>query len=529
MRRPLFLYGFMASGKSTVARLVAERTGRPWLDLDALIEQDAGVSVAEIFRTRGEAAFRALERERLLSLLADRRASDAPAPVIALGGGALLGREVRLQALDEAVVVTLETSAREALARSASAERPLLAGSDPLARIEALLEARRHVYAEAHARIPTDGVEPDQVAERVIAVWQRDGVAVAAEQRSYTVEIATSGLTERLSELVSGAPLALLVSDSNVYPLHGEPVLAALARGARRVSSLVLPAGEEHKTLAAPARIWDHALAAEADRKTVFVALGGGVVSDITGFAAASWMRGVGWIGLPTTLLSMVDASVGGKTGVDLATAKNAVGAFWQPSAVLSDVSLASTEPLRGYVSGLAEVVKTALIGDPELFSLLEREADAVNRRDPALVEEMVRRCVRVKARIVGLDDRESGLRATLNLGHTLGHALEAQGNYSALTHGEAVALGLVAALGIGERLGLTPAGLRERSVALLARLQLPTDLASQPLAAASRLIGQDKKRAGARLKFVVARSVGRVETVELPLDELQQLAAALV
>lgn len=529
MRRPLLINGFMASGKSTVARLVAERTGRPWLDLDAQIEEQAGLEISEIFRTRGEAEFRALERERLRSLLAELREARAPAPVVALGGGALLRRDVRLQALDETVVVTLETSATELLARSSAGARPLLAGPDPLERIEALLEARRQAYAEAHARIPTDGLDATQVAERVITAWQRDAVAVATDQRSYAVEIATSGLTERLVELVKGVPLALLVSDSNVFPLHGEPVLAALARGARRVTSLVLPAGEEHKTLAAPSRIWDHALAAEADRKTVFIALGGGVVSDITGFAAAAWMRGVAWIGIPTTLLSMVDASVGGKTGVDLATAKNAVGAFWQPSAVLSDASLSATEPARGYVSALSEVVKTALIGDPALFELLEREVAAVNRREPALVEEMVRRCVRVKARIVGLDQRESGLRATLNLGHTLGHALEAQGNYSALTHGEAVALGLVAALGIGERLGLTPGPLRARTLQLLSALKLPTDLSTQPLATASRLIGQDKKRAGARLKFVVARALGQVETVELPLDQLQGLAASLV
>ncbi|HMJ14209.1 MAG TPA: 3-dehydroquinate synthase [Polyangiaceae bacterium] len=528
MRRPLLLNGFMATGKSTVARLVAERAGHPWLDLDAEIERSAGVSIATLFRDRGEAAFRALERERLLSILAQAR-GQVPPPVVALGGGALLRGDVRLQALDETVVVTLEASAPQLLARSAGAERPLLSGPNPLERIEELLEARRPIYAEAHARISTDGLDAASVAERVISVWQRDAIAVAAEQRSYAVEIARTGLCERLGELVRGAPLAVLVSDSNVFPLHGAPVVAALGRSSARVETIVLPAGEEHKTLAAPTSIWNRALEVEADRKTVFVALGGGVASDITGFAAAAWMRGAAWIGMPTTLLAMVDASVGGKTGVDLGTAKNAVGAFWPPSAVLCDVGLSSTEPARGFTSGLSEVVKTALIGDVELFELLEREAAAVRRREPELVAEMVRRCVRVKARIVGLDERESGVRATLNLGHTLGHALEAQGNYSALTHGEAVSLGLVAALGIGERLGLTPAALRERSLALLQALGLPSDLSNQPLGAASRLIGQDKKRAGSRLKFVVVRAVGHVETVDLPLDDLRQLARALV
>jgi shikimate kinase/3-dehydroquinate synthase len=253
------------------------------------------------------------------------------------------------------------------------------------------------------------------------------------------------------------------------------------------------------------------------------------VITDITGFAAAGWMRGVRWVGIPTTLLAMVDASVGGKTGVDLATAKNAVGAFWQPAAVLCDVELEATEPIRGYRSALAEVVKTALIGDPALFQLLEEQTTEVSARDPELVTHLVRRSVRVKARVVGLDERESGLRATLNLGHTIGHALEAQGNYTSLTHGEAVSLGLVAALHIGEKLRLTPRDLRERTIRLLERFGLPVDLAAQPLSDAIQLVGQDKKRAGARLKFVVARAVGDVHTVDLALDELRSLARELL
>jgi shikimate kinase/3-dehydroquinate synthase len=239
-------------------------------------------------------------------------------------------------------------------------------------------------------------------------------------------------------------------------------------------------------------------------------------------------MRGVRWVALPTTLLAMVDASVGGKTGVDLHTAKNAVGAFWQPSAVLCDVATLATEPERGYRSALAEVIKTALIGDPELYGVLEREASAVQRRDRDLVAEMVRRCIRVKARIVSFDERESGVRATLNLGHTVGHALESQGDYTRLTHGEAVSLGLVAALRIGERLGATPAELSRRTVELLRALGLPTALEKQDLSAAAELIGHDKKRAGSRLKFIVARDIGRVDLLEIGLAELRDHTRAL-
>jgi shikimate kinase/3-dehydroquinate synthase len=289
-----------------------------------------------------------------------------------------------------------------------------------------------------------------------------------------------------------------------------------------------LQPGEAHKNIASIERIWRAALEGGADRKATFVALGGGVVTDMTGFAASTWMRGVRWVGIPTTLLAMVDASVGGKTGVDLASAKNAVGAFWQPSAVLCDVIYLNTEAARGFTSGLAEVVKTALIGDPGLFELLEDNAERIAARDGELTAELVRRSIRVKARIVSFDQRETGLRAVLNLGHTVGHALEAQAGYTALSHGEAVSLGLVAALRLGEALGQTPSELSERTISLLRRLGLPASLTGQPLAEAAGLLGHDKKRAGSSVKFVFAHAVGQVKTQRIALDELRTRVLAL-
>jgi shikimate kinase/3-dehydroquinate synthase len=239
-------------------------------------------------------------------------------------------------------------------------------------------------------------------------------------------------------------------------------------------------------------------------------------------------MRVVRWIGIPTTLLAMVDASVGGKTGVDLESAKNAVGAFWQPKAVMCDVHYLSTEAKRGFVSALAEVVKTALVGDPELFELLENNAASIAAQDLELTAEIVRRSVRVKARIVSYDERESGLRAVLNLGHTVGHALEAQAGYTALTHGEAVSLGLVAALRLGEAMGQTPRDLTLRTLQLLERLGLPFSLRGQQLEAAAALIAHDKKRAGSAVRFVMARGLGRVETLPIQLADLRAQVLAL-
>jgi shikimate kinase/3-dehydroquinate synthase len=265
---------------------------------------------------------------------------------------------------------------------------------------------------------------------------------------------------------------------------------------------------------------------AGADRDAVVVGHGGGVVTDMAGFAAAVLLRGVRWVALPTTLLAMVDASVGGKTGVDLGPAKNAVGAFHQPSAVVVDTAHVATESARAYAGGLAEVVKSAAIGDAALFEALEAGADAVRAREPAMVEELVYRSVAVKAAVVARDEREAGDRALLNFGHTVGHALEAEGGFTRLTHGEAVALGMVAALRIGTALGVTDAGLAERVTALLARLGLPTDLDAQPLGAALPFVGLDKKRRGGAIRFVLLRRLGEACLHALAPDALAPLLA---
>ncbi|HWZ90771.1 MAG TPA: 3-dehydroquinate synthase, partial [Polyangiaceae bacterium] len=446
MRRPLIVNGFMATGKSTVGELVARAAQRPFIDLDRVIEAEAGASVENLFATRGESSFRSLERTCLLRILREAEGTTQ-APVISVGGGALLRRDLRLKVLDECVVVTLEGAPAQLVRRAlAQGARPLLAGPDPAARVTELLDLRASAYAEAHARISSDAA-PEEVAATVRDVWQRDELAVAVGHASYAVQIGRGIAHARSAVQLKQSPVCVLVSDRTVASLHGYAMESALRQTGAQLIRVDLQPGEEHKNVQSVESIWRAALAGAADRQATFVGFGGGVVTDMTGFAASTYMRGVRWVCVPTTLLAMVDASVGGKTGVDLESAKNAVGAFWQPSAVLCDVDLLRTESQRGFVSGLAEVVKTALIGDPELFALLEQNPEQVAERDPELCMELVRRSIRVKARIVSFDEREGGLRAVLNLGHTVGHALEAQAGYTALTHGEAVSLGLVAAL----------------------------------------------------------------------------------
>lgn len=524
MARPLLLTGFMATGKSTLGQELAQRSGRRFVDLDRSIEAQAGKPVAQIFSEQGEAHFRAMERQALTALL-----SATDAPVVALGGGALLQRELRLQALEQGVVIALHAKPETLAQRiaGAGATRPLAALGDR-DQLEILLAQREAGYAEAHAHLHTDSATTSDLAARAAAIWQREPIAVAAGVNSYAVDVAIGTSESWLEQVLHSVSQSVLLSDETVAGLYGAEVQGQLVRGKRSCVPITIKPGEEHKNPQTLFEIWQQCLAAGADRKSVFIGLGGGVVTDIAGFAAATWMRGVPWFALPTTLLAMVDASVGGKTAVDLGEAKNAVGAFWQPRGVLCDIARLATEPERGFRGALAEVVKTALLGDPALFELLENQAPAILARQPEVVLQIVRRCVAVKASVVSRDERESGLRAALNLGHTLGHALEAHGGYGRLTHGEAVSLGLVAALRLGERLQVTPSDLVNRSLQLLERLGLPTDVQAHGLAQAAKLVGYDKKRAGAELRFVLVSALGQVVFKPLAVADVQAYAEQL-
>jgi shikimate kinase / 3-dehydroquinate synthase len=523
-RPTLLLNGFMGTGKTTVGRRVAERAGVPFVDLDDVVASDAGRPVPEIFAAEGEAAFRQREAVAL-----DRALAGPPGRVVALGGGALLDPTRRRAALAKARVVTLAARPETIEARTAGPGRPLLGeAASRGARIRELCAARGEAYAEAHARIATDTLSIDEAAGEVLAAWARPAIAVPLGLRSYAVRFAAREPEVAAAAVAALRPSAVfVVTDETVHRLWGGTLVAALAeRGAAPRATVVLPPGEEHKRLASVERALAAMVEAGADRDAVVVGMGGGVVTDVAGFTAALLLRGVRWAAVPTTLLGMVDASVGGKTGVDLGPAKNAVGAFHQPSAVVVDVAHVTTETPRAYVSGLAEVVKSAAVGDPGLFDLLEREPDRVLGRDLALVEEIALRSIAVKAAIVARDERESGDRALLNLGHTVGHALEAEGGFARLTHGEAVALGMVAALRVGEALGATSGALARRVTALLARLGLPTDLDAQPVQQALGFVALDKKRRAGAIRFVLLHDLGDARIHEVAPAGLPALLA---
>jgi shikimate kinase/3-dehydroquinate synthase len=462
--------GFMGSGKSTVGRLLAERRRVPFVDADAAIEETAGRPITEIFADDGEEAFRALEADVIARLL------EGEAGVLALGGGALRGEAAGLLR-DRATVVWLDVEADTAWARvqPSRARRPL---AQDEARFRALHAERRAGYAAA-ADVQVDG-EPDA---RVVAA----SIQVAP--------ICRPGALDILPRLVGDRRAVLLVDDA-----------VADRAPAVDAETVVMAGGEQAKSAVQLEALWRALAAAELERRDVVVAMGGGAVTDVAGLAAATFRRGLAWIAVPTTLVGQVDAAIGGKTAIDVA-AKNDVGAFHLPEAVVADPVLLETLPPREWSAGFAEVVKTALLAGGRLWELVR--AWAPGPGEPAARTELVRLSAAYKARVVGEDPTERGLRAVLNLGHTIGHGVEAAAGYGTLLHGEAVAVGLMAAL----RLSAELRGLDEDVVAevgaLLAANGLPVRAEGVAAAGVEAAMRGDKKRTGGRPRMVLLDAVG--------------------
>jgi 3-dehydroquinate synthase len=342
-------------------------------------------------------------------------------------------------------------------------------------------------------------------------------IPVALGDRSYEIEIGRGNLSDIAAFIHRRRPCthAAVITDSNIAPLLAQPVVASLTAAGIRPDLLTVPAGETSKSVAQAELLWKELIGRNIDRKTIVVALGGGVIGDLAGFVAATLVRGLAFIQIPTTLLAQVDSSVGGKVGINLPAAKNVVGAFWQPAGVLIDLDVLKTLPTREYCSGLAEVVKYGVIMDAEFFNFLEQHADALSSRDADCLEYVVAHSCRLKAQVVAHDEREeTGRRAILNYGHTFCHAIEQVSGYGQFLHGEAVAIGMVCASRLAADLGLIDSQSIERQVDLLIHLGLPVQLPNlneDELLAAMR---HDKKSENGRLHFILPRQIGEVEAV---------------
>lgn len=511
----VFLSGPMGVGKSAVAAELARRMSVPCVDLDERIEHAAGQSVASIFASLGEVGFRRLERETFDKVCAQQNF------VCALGGGAVTQHAIRRRAQFEGRLVTLLASAETISARLSEAERarrPLLTGEKGASRLKDIIEQRADLYRESHDVLDVGGASIEQIADRIVDALRVDRVIVPLGSRSYTVDMGR-GVRRRAREVLRDGSSHLLISDSNVAPLW--QVQAAEAMGVSELACAVIPAGEASKNIDEVSRLWDAALAAGLDRKGFIVALGGGVVGDMAGFVAATLFRGVRAVQLPTSLLAMVDSSVGGKTGFDHALGKNLIGAFHQPTRVLCDLDFLSTLSKSERISGLAEVFKSAWLDGESAVCSLEKDAELLRAGDLDALGRAVAMSVRLKARVVADDEREGGARQLLNLGHTVGHALEAAGGYASLRHGEAVALGTVIAFRFAEERGFVSEAQVARAIALLDRLGLPTLV--HTTAEARPFLHQDKKRSGKNVAFVFPSAPGQTTVHSVALGELEQ------
>jgi len=522
MSAPLFLVGFMAAGKTTVGRKLALATGRLFLDLDDLIADKAGEPVAAIV-ARDQLKFRELEAFVLERLIVDGLDNH----VVATGGGAAAFGDNLRRMRAAGLVVALGVDVKDAQARAEGGpERPLLADAETLAR------KRAQHYRRAHAVVETTGASIDEVVAEVLAVeraWlklpfaHRDSTLLSLGARSYPVAVHQRSLDgELVRTYLEGTSKVVVVTDQNV----GRHWKSAVSAELRDVEVVTIEPGEASKSVAQYGELCEALVARGLDRGSALVALGGGVVGDLTGFVAATLFRGIPVIQLPTTLVAMTDAAIGGKTAVDLAAGKNLVGAFWQPRLVACGLDMLSTLPARERRAGFGELWKYALLDGEHLWGLVDScaawAAGDEGEAPPAALAEVIERSIAYKAAIVSRDERElTGHRALLNLGHTVGHAIESA---TGLLHGEAVALGLVAACRVSANIAGTRPTLEGEVVAALRRTGLAAELDPYLTDDVLDRIKVDKKRIGDKVRFVAVREVGACDPVEIAVTELRRI-----
>jgi shikimate kinase / 3-dehydroquinate synthase len=449
----ILLYGPPGSGKSTIGKHLASQLERPFIDLDDAIEQHAGTDIPAIFQQQGESVFRQLESDQLGNCL------TAPGEtIISLGGGALLAPENRAIAEQYGEVLCISAAPEILIKRlkSSGVNRPLLDG-DLEQRTRSLIAKREKHYASFSNFLETSVLDQGE------ALWQTQvrlgtfritGMGDGCDLRIRSGSLNDLGIFMKQAGLKGPV---LLVSDENVSALYGKQAQDSLESAGYSVSSINIPSGELHKNIHSVAQIWDACANAGLERGSTLVALGGGVVGDQAGFAAATFLRGLSWVNVPTTLLAMVDSSLGGKTGANLPQGKNLVGAFHAPQLVITDPELLKTLPEREILSGLGETVKHGIIADPHLFALCASGRSEIQQN----IVQMVRQSAAVKIKIIRQDPYERGLRQSLNLGHTIGHGVELACGFT-ISHGEAVAIGTVVEARLSEHLGLAESGLAD-------------------------------------------------------------------
>ncbi|MBC2905975.1 3-dehydroquinate synthase [Streptomyces cupreus] len=540
MNPVVVLVGPMGVGKSTVGQLLAERLGVGYRDTDEDIVAAEGRTIAEIFVDEGEAAFRAIEKQAVHQALAEHDG------VLALGGGAILDEDTRALLAGQRVVY-LSMDVEEAVKRTGlNAARPLLA-VNPRKQWRELMEARRHLYEQiATAVVATDGRTPEEVTQAALDALEltaspggqppdprpedvmasqvtRIQVGGTAGSEPYEVLVGRQLLGE-LGGLIGDKAKRVAVIHPEALAETGDALRADLAGQGFEAVAIQVPNAEEAKTAEVAAYCWKALGQSGFTRTDVVVGVGGGATTDLAGFVAATWLRGVRWIAIPTTVLAMVDAAVGGKTGINTAEGKNLVGAFHPPAGVLCDLAALDSLPVNDYVSGLAEIIKAGFIADPAILDLIESDPGAARTPAGPNTAELIERSIRVKAEVVSSDLKESGLREILNYGHTLGHAIEKNERYK-WRHGAAVAVGMHFAAELGRLAGRLDDATADRHRAILEAVGLPLHYRYDQWPKLLETMKVDKKSRGDLLRFIVLDGLAKPTVLEGP-DPAVLLAA---
>ncbi|MBU0622108.1 MAG: 3-dehydroquinate synthase [Gammaproteobacteria bacterium] len=526
----------MGAGKTTVGKLLAKHLGKTFIDSDEEIQRRTGVTIPHIFDVEGEAGFRMRETGVIQELLM------RDGIVLATGGGAVLNPQNRTTMKQNGIVVYLKSNVHDLWQRTRhDHNRPLLQTENPRARLQELHDQRDPLYMETADLIVNTGKQSVQILLEKLQHQLEDikpknttmdsmqTLNVGLAERSYPIHIG-SGLLERIDLLLPHIPRkrTVIVSNTTVAPLYLQRLSDGLMANGVQVQSVILPDGEQYKSGESLNTIYDALLTARSERSTPLIALGGGVIGDITGYAAATYLRGVPFIQIPTTLLSQVDSSVGGKTGINHPLGKNMIGAFYQPRVVLADTTVLDTLPDKELRAGIAEVIKYGLIRDLPFLEWLEANMSKLLARDTEALQYAIARSCQNKAEVVGSDERESGERALLNLGHTFGHAIENGMGYGVWLHGEAVAAGTIMAADLSQRLGWLSAQDVARVRKLFEQSGLPVISPKLGTGKYLVLMGLDKKVADGKIRFVLLKSLGQaVMTGDVPQALLEQTLEA--
>ncbi len=521
----IILVGMMGAGKTTIGKALSVLLDKDFVDSDHEIQDRTGVKIPVIFEIEGEAGFRKRESEVLADLVKKRNM------ILATGGGAVLSQENREALRQNGVVIYLRASVNDLYRRTRhDKNRPLLQTKNLLERLNEL-HAQRDVYYRETAHIIIDSGKQgvrfliQKLIHKLTSFdfqeFNRNhhqnnmqtitvDFATVSEKRSYPIYIGY-GILNQIDLVLSHIPQmrVAIISNETVAPLYLNELAAALAKKNVAVIPIILPDGEVHKNWQTLNVIFDALLKNHCERNTTIIALGGGVIGDLTGFAASTYLRGVPFIQIPTSLLAQVDSSVGGKTGINHTLGKNMIGAFYQPRMVLTDSATLNTLPDRELYAGLAEVIKYGLIRDPEFFDWLERNMHRLIARDPEILNQAIQRSCENKAEIVAADERERGVRALLNLGHTFGHAIENGMGYGVWLHGEAVAAGIVMAAELSLRMKLINDADVERIRNLFLQAKLPIIAPNMPPEKYLELMALDKKVESGKTRFILLNRIG--------------------